>query len=641
MSNYTLKIRITNLKDYNIDIDKCNENNLLLSKTLLNINNINNNEIKITQKQKDEKKNPNLFINYNQYPYYDIDKLENNITTFSNKNKLNNPIVNIFSSYDISNTNLKEFSKFLEDKYTKSTDTQTTEKIAVMRKKAIENIKKFVSNEKSSDAIDINKYITFYNIDFLLKNYIFKKSDRNILKLYENKNSNLLNYLVTGFEYIIPTGSNNQNFKVITDQNKQQIILSIKLNLKKEITTNQLVIKLSLRGDVTTLKNSKAERERNFQKKLREKLQHHESSIIDDDDDDASKKEATKKERENKIKNDLEKSINKSSFEEYMEFEPRDISNSYKSYKDIFLNINYALNERILNNYIFKNNIKDIPKIFFDISENNSFKNYLNIEKLKQNQLINDKKSINPNAELKNLNIDTFFISPSISAEKLQTKNILYKDIIKNIKTEINTKKLDEKILDNYIISLPNNIKIILDNILKNKKIYIDGKEYNIIKKIFNYDKNNNLEFEFHRSISPVNNKIDNVYQVIITLYLLDAKKKNNLYNRHKAICKSNNDYLIDDFNDSDFSGNKLIRKYLEYKRNKLTAGNLNLKSNATYKFKKRKNNKTLKNKFKLQKKYNKKFNKKHKVSNKTTIKYKKIFAKNKSFKKSMKTKKY
>lgn len=638
MSIYTLKIRITNLKDYNIDIDKCNENNLLLPKTLLNINNINNNEIKITQNQKDEKKNPNLFIDYNQYPYYDIDKLENNITTFSNKNKLNNPIVNIFSSYDISDTNLKEFSKFLEDKYTKSIDTQTTEKIATMRKKAIENIKKFVSNEKSSDTIDINKYITFYNIDFLLKNYIFKKSDRNILKLYENKNSNLLNYLVTGFEYIIPTGSNNENFKVITDQNKPQIILSIKLNLKKEITTNQLVIKLSLRGDITTLKNSKSEREKNFQKKLKEKLEQEESSIVDDDD---SEKDAKKKERENKIKNDLEKSINKSSFEEYLEFEPRDISNSYKSYKDIFLNVNYALNERILNNYIFKNNIKDIPKIFFDISENNSFKNYLNIEKLKQNQLIKDKKSINPNTELKNLNINTFFISPSSSAGKLQTKNILYEDIIKNIKTEINSKKLDDKILDNYIVGLPKNIKIILDNILKNKIIYIEGKEYNIIKKIFNYDKNNNLKFEFHRSISPVNNKVDNVYQVIITLYLLDAKKKNNLYNRQKAICKSNNDYLIDDFNDSDFSGNKLIRNYLEYKRNKLTAGNLNLKSNTTYKFKKHKNNKTLKNKFKLQKKYNKKFNKKYKVSNKITIKYKKMFTKNKSFKKSMKTKKY
>jgi hypothetical protein len=68
MSIYTLKIRITNLKDYNIDIDKCNENNLLLPKTLLNINNINNNEIKITQNQKDQIKNPNLFINYNQFP---------------------------------------------------------------------------------------------------------------------------------------------------------------------------------------------------------------------------------------------------------------------------------------------------------------------------------------------------------------------------------------------------------------------------------------------------------------------------------------------------------------------------------------------------------------------------------------------
>lgn len=635
MSIYTLKIRITNLKDYNIDIDKCNEDNKLLSKTLLNINNINNNEIKISEAQKTEKTNPNLFISYNQFPYYDIDKLENNITTFSNNKNpsLNNPIVNIFSSYDISDTNLKDFSKFLEDKYTKLTDTQTTEKVANMKKKAIENIKKFVSNENSSDIIDINKYITFYNIDFLLKNYIFKKSDRTILKLYENNNSNLLNYLVTGFEYIVPTGSNNQNFKVITDQNKAQIILSIKLNLKKEITTNQLVIKLSLRGDITTLKNTKLQREKNFQKKLKDKLQQEESFIVDEDD--ASKKEA--KERENEIKNDLEKSINKSSFEEYIEFEPRDISNSYKSYKDIFLNVNYGLNERILNNYILKNDIKDIPKIFFDISENNNFKNYLNTEKIKQVRLINGGKTINPNIELKNLNINTNFISPLSSTDKLQTKNILYEDICKNVTNEISGNKLKEEILNNYFIKLPNNIKIILDTILKNKIINIDGKEYNIIKKIFNYNKNNNLEFEFHRSISPVNNKVDNVYQVIITLYLLDAKKKNNIYNRQKAICKSNNDYLIDDFNDSDFSGNKLIKNYLEYKRNKLTAGKSNIKPNITYKFKKRKNNKTIKNKFKLQKKYAKKC----KFSNKRTIKYKKIFIRNKSFKKSMKSKKH
>lgn len=633
MSIYTLKIRIANLKDYNINIDKCNEENLLLPKTLLNINNINNNQIKISETQKKEITNPNLFISYNQYPYYDIDKLENNITTFSNKNSLNNPIVNIFSTYDISDTNLKDFSKFLEDKYTKSTDNQSTEKIAAMKKKVIENIKKFVSSEKSSDIIDINKYITFYNIDFLLKNYIFKKSDRTILKLYENNNSNLLNYLVTGFEYIVPTSNNNQNFKIITDKNKPEIVLSIKLNLKKEITTNQLVIKLSLRGDVTTLKNTKSQREINFKKKLNEKLQQEESFMVDNEDDEK------KEERKNKIKNDLEKSVNSSSFEEYIEFEPRDISNSYKSYKDIFLNVNYVLNERIFNNYIFKNNVKDIPKIFFDISENNNFKNYLNIEKLKQNQLIKDKKSINLNIELKNLNINTNFISPSNSTGKLDTKNILYEDIIKNITNEISGNKLEPEILDNYIVSLPNNIKIILDNILK-KKIYIDGKEYNIIRKIFNYDKNNNLEFEFHRSISPVNNKIDNVYQVIITLYLLDGKKKNNLYNRQKAICKTNNDYLIDNFNDSDFSGNKLIQNYLEYKRNKLTAGNLSMKSNITYKFKKHKNNKTIKNKFKLQKKYPKKskfLNKKIKK----TIKHKKISIKNKTFKESIKSKKY
>lgn len=631
MSIYTLKIKFNNLKDYNIDINKCIENNLLISNTFLNINNIYNDEIKISEEQKNNIKNPNLFISYDQYPYYDINKLENNIASFSNKKSpsLTNPIVNIFSSFDISNINLTNFLNFLEEKYTKSSELQLTSKIDELKKKTIENIKKFVSNEKLTDSIDINKYMTFYNIDFLLKNYIFKKSNRNILKLYENNNNSLLNYLVTGFDYIVPSGSNNQNFKVITDNNKSIIVLSIKLNLKKEITTNQLVIKLSLRGDFTTLKNSKKEREKNFKKKMQDNL---EKELFDHDDDcineDSDKKKEKKQETIDKVKNNLEKSINTSTFEEYLEFEPVDISSSYKSYKDIFLNVNYALNERILNNYIIKNNIKDIPKIFFDISENNSFKNYLNLEKFEQNKRIKNKNSINQNILLKNLNINTNLISPLNKQGKLETKNILYDDIISNIKKENPPNE------DDYIVSLPKNIKIILDNILK-KTIYINNKEYNIIKKIFNYDKNNNLEYEFHRSISCVNNKIDNVYQVIITLYLLDAKKKNNIYNRQKIFCKTNNEYLIDDFNESDFSGNKLIRKYLEFKRDKLTAGKSNLKYNITYKFRKYKNNKTIKNKFKLQKKYNIK-NKFLKKKIRNTIKSKKNInkRKNKTFKK-------
>ena len=405
MSTYTLKLRITNLKDYNIDIDKCNQENLLIPKTIVNINNIG---IKIPS-DKTIITAPQLLINYNQYPYYDIDKLENNITTFSNKNSINNPLINIFSTYDSSN-NIENLSKFLEDKYTKSIDTQTTERVSSMKKKAIENIKKFVSNEKSLDSIDINKYITFYNIDFLLKNYIFKKSDRNIIKLYERNNSNEISYLIDDFNYIIPSGNNNPNFKI--DIDSKQIILSIKLNLKKEIITNQLVIKLSLRGDVTTLKNSKQEREKKFQKKLEDMVNDYDSNDIDFEKD--SEKLKKQQEHKEKVRNKLLESFNSNTFEEYLEFEPKNISNSYKSYKDIFLNTKYGLNERIFNNYIFKNNIKDIPKIFFDLSDNNSFKSYLNTEKLKQNQNIKDGKSINPNIKLVLLNINNKLISPSL-----------------------------------------------------------------------------------------------------------------------------------------------------------------------------------------------------------------------------------
>tara|TARA_R110002072_G_scaffold111229_2_gene239288 strand:- start:5162 stop:7048 length:1887 start_codon:yes stop_codon:yes gene_type:complete len=623
MTIYTLKLRITNLKDYNINIDKSNIENLLIPKTLLNINNI---EIKIPN---DKISAPQLYINYDQYPYYDIDKLENNITTFSNKNTIKNPLVNIFSSYDLSN-NIENLSNFLEDKYTKSIDTQTTERVSSMKKKAIENIKKFVSNEKSTDSIDISKYITFYNIDFLLKNYIFKKSDRNIIKLYEQNNSTLLSYLVNDFTYIIPSGNNNPNFKI--NNESKQIILSIKLNLKKEIITNQLVIKLSLRGDITTLKNSEQERKKNFEQKVKDMISTSELDDIDfKNSDDLQKKQEEEKE---KVRNKLLKSINSNTYEEYLEFDPKNLSDLYKSYKDIYLDIKYGLNERIFNNYIFKNNIKDIPNVFFDLSQNNSFKNYINTEKIKQNQNVKDGKLINPNTELKLLNINNDFISPN-KDNKIETKNIKYETILENLKN----KNLPN--IDSYKIGLSDNIKVILNNLIK-KNIFINSKEYKIIKKEFNYDKDKNLKFEFHRSKDKVNNKIDNVYQVIITLYLLDANKKNNLYNRQKIMCKSNNHNLIDNFNESDFSGNKLIRKYLENKRTKLTAGNNNIKiKNITYKYRKIKKynlfkKKTIKNKFILNKKQakkNKNKSNKNKSNKKKTIKYNKILFHNKSIK--------
>ena len=161
--------------------------------------------------------------------------------------------------------------KDLKAKYNSiNNDSQIGDKIANLRKKTIQNIKKYVSNDKLSDSINISDYITFYNIDYLIKNYIFKISDKPKIKLFELGNTDEQSYLIQSYDYIIPIANANQNFTI--DSSKKVITLKIKLNLKKEQIINQLVIKLALRGDYTTLKNNKLERKKNFYKKLQYNL---------------------------------------------------------------------------------------------------------------------------------------------------------------------------------------------------------------------------------------------------------------------------------------------------------------------------------------------------------------------------------
>ena len=250
MSNYKLILKVINLDDYKINKTKS------LDSGNINLDSINNNNLSNINN------NYNLYINYNQYPYYDIDKLENNINTFSNKENIKNPFKDIFLS-DISIadysilTNLNKFNKFLEDKYdtTKNDSYNTNEKIALMKQKLISDIKKYV--EKDNNNIDITKYITFYNIDYLLKNYIFTNNSK--IKL-EKENGQLKDFLIKGYEYIIPRSNNNTNY--IINNTNNTITIKLKLTLKEQKITNQLVVKFLLRGDLSTLHQDKEQRKK-------------------------------------------------------------------------------------------------------------------------------------------------------------------------------------------------------------------------------------------------------------------------------------------------------------------------------------------------------------------------------------------
>lgn len=606
---YKLNIKFNNLKDFNIDTQRSIKENLLLTGNLLNITNIYNDKILISN---DKRKNTPLSIlniNYNQYPFYDIDRYQNNIEYFGNTINLssNQLVPLIFSNYDLCNNNLILFNNFLNKKYeTSSGQYQFDEKIGILKKKTIQSIKKYVDKNVNNDNIDIAKYITFYNIDYILRTYILNKNSQNKIKLYKyndktETSSSLTEFLISNYEFIMPGTNKNDNYSI--DTANKIITLKIKIKLKKQLITNQLVIKLLLKGDY----NSSKDIENN--KLLYNK--EYKNLLLKENEKNEKNKKSDAEIKEN-IENELSKTYDNNTKIKYFEFIPSDISNNYKKYNDIYLNTEYIITQNILDNYIDNKKITDVPKIFFDISDNTSFKEYLNKSFNEQTILKNKNKFINPNILLNKLTIDDSIISPETDNKgKLSTKNILYNKIIENIN------RSGEKNINNYLNSISKNMFTIINNLIK-KKININGKEYHIIKKIFNLSKNNNIIFSFHRSFDNVNYEQHNVYQTVLELYTLDSKKNNNIINRQKLICGINKNNLIDTFNRSDLSGNILLKHFFNPKKTAKLGGNNRKKNHKKLYNNSIKNSKQFNKNYNITIKNSKKFNKKLKKYKRT-----------------------
>lgn len=524
---YILDIKIDNLPKYNIDITKSIEEKLIGKYQTVNILNINSN--------KDITESPQLIIGYNDYPLYNIKEGRNLVDNYikqndnSNNNNINNNnvIQKIFTRKNISNFN--KFYTSIYNYYNRSNNLITNDYLTNLKNETIQNIKKFVSSD-INDTDDINNYILFYNIDFLLKSYIFNAKQTNYIELSKNNKKRKFN--ITGFDYIIPTSKNNPNFKIVDNK----ITLKIKLNLSEKISLNILSIKFKLNGDLST---SDSKNELKYKKEKNEILNNN-----DENNNDSSA---------NIIRN-LKKNFDIDTFDKYIEFSPSNISSNYKNYDDIILNLDYKLNNNILNNYIQQNNIDDKLKVFFDTSTNTNFNNYLEIEYKKQQENSNFMKS---------LTIKKLDINDSIISSREKTTYISYDDIIKNIIIDASNTNVND-----YINGISENIKFILNNII-NKQIFFDNKKYNIIKKQYDLADNNNIKYDFYRSNIKKDNTVYNVYQTIVTLTLLNADKKNNAYNRQKLYCNLYNKNLLNSFMASDLSGITIFSNYLKNKRQK------------------------------------------------------------------------
>lgn len=559
MSNYKLLLKFINLNDYKIDLRKNIEKKLLLPNNNFNFKNINF--------DKNNLKDENLYISYNKYPYYDQDKLENNINTFVNNNKNKDIRIPYDIFYDINNKDiLNDFNKFLEEKY-KNTEIISTgnDKITNIIKNYMNDLKKYISSSKDDQSVDINKYITFYNINFLLKNYFFKNN--NFIDLFKfnlnsSDSSDPTRFYIEGFDYIEPRSSKNNYF--IINENNKTISLTIKINLKEKKFTNQLVIKLSIKGDIQSDKYTAKEKE--IQKKIIKNEYNYKNKSIND-------------ETINKI---LEK-------KKYIEFSPSDISSNYNKYKDIYLNTDYEITNNIFLDYINKNKINDKLSVFFDLSQNNDFNKYLKQQYILQNS---NKNYYDSSRKLKKLNINTLLFSPINKSEIQYYNSIIAK--INNMKDK-----------NDYIVGISNNIKLILKYLINNH-IYIDNKKYHIINSYVNMS-NNNIIYDFYRSISNTTFVTDNIYEITLNLDLLDAKKNNNLLNRKKVNCKINKKNLVDNFESNNISKNKVINYLFDIIIKPNTSKNLQGGYMKKYKNKTKKYNKNkLKNKKYTHKKYNK-----------------------------------
>ena len=491
--------------------------------------------------------NNNFIININSngddLPFYNINKLENYIGKFSNQNKIYNESIlkDIFSIKNKEiNSRLIKFNNFLNEQYNlKNGDKNESneEKINSLKIKTIESIKKFVSSENNS-IDNINEYIIFYNIDFLLKNYIFKYFKTKELELeVKNKNSKPINevFNIEKFEYIIPKGSENDNFKI--NAKEKEIILKIKLFLKKKNISEQIRIFLNFSGDKPNLSNQKTE------------------------------------------------------------FIPRDISNSYKE-NNIYLNTKYQLNENIFNDYIKTNKIADPNLVFFDLSVNNNFNNYLeiNFQKQKKNELVNE------NYRLKELNIIDII-------DKLLPPRPVYYDKLISL---VDSFPSDEK--KKLIKLFPENMSFVVDNLIKNY-IDIEGNKFHIINKKIAKDQSGNIIYNVKES--KQNKDKDIIFEISLNLTLLDYNKKNNFINRQKLFCKKGQDRqeLINAFNKSDLSNNDFFKFILKNTIKNKSGGSKSLKLNfkSINKFKNKYKNKKSLRKKKIFKNLIKNLNKKSK----------------------------
>ena len=132
------------------------------------------------------------------------------------------------------------------------------------------------------------------------------------------------------------------------------------------------------------------------------------------------------------------------------------------------LNLDYKLNNNILNNYVQQNNIDDKLKVIFDISTITNFNNYLDIEYKKQQENSNFMK----NLTLEKLNINNSIISTGDKTTYITYDTIITK--LNNYDLSVNEGDISRNDfnLNNYINGISENIKFILDNII-NKQIFL------------------------------------------------------------------------------------------------------------------------------------------------------------------------
>ena len=183
---------------------------------------------------------------------------------------------------------------------------------------------------------------------------------------------------------------------------------------------------------------------------------------------------------------------------------------------------------------------------------------------------------------IEKLNIDNSIISSGNKTTYMTYDNIINK--LNNYDLSVNNEDISRNnfYITDYTNGISDNIKFVLDNIIK-EQIFFDNKNYHIVKKQYDFDNSDNIIYDFYRSNIQKDNAIYNVYQIIITLTLLNADKKNNAYNRKKLYCALHSEEVYNSFAASDFSGITPVLNYFKNKRQK-TGGKAKYKKKKTLK---------------------------------------------------------